>query len=86
VASSGAAYGYHETNRGRRLTEEDPVRGSTRFAYSRHKAEVEELLAAYRRSRPDLAQLVLRPGTILGEHTSNQITDLFEKSVILDLW
>lgn len=86
VASSGAAYGYHETNRGRWLTEEDPVRGSERFAYSRHKAEVEELLAAYRRSHPEFAQLVLRPGTILGEHTSNQITDLFEKPVVLDLW
>jgi UDP-glucose 4-epimerase len=67
VTSSGAAYGYHLFNRNRWLTEDDPVRGSDEFAYSRHKAEVERLLARYRRMHPDLGQLVLRPGTILGE-------------------
>lgn len=85
VTSSGAAYGYHLANRGRRLTEDDPVRGSDAFAYSRHKAEVERLLARYRRLHPELGQLVLRPGTILGAGTSNQITDLFEKPVVLGL-
>ncbi len=85
VTSSGAAYGYHLANRGRWLTEDDPVRGSDAFAYSRHKAEVERLLARYRRVHPELAQLVLRPGTILGAGTSNQITDLFEKPVVLGL-
>lgn len=85
VSSSGAAYGYHVSNRGRRLTEEDPVRGSHHFAYSRHKAEVERLLAGYRRRHPRLAQLVLRAGTILGAGTSNLITDLFEKRVVLGL-
>jgi UDP-glucose 4-epimerase len=85
VTSSGAAYGYHLFNRGRWLTEDDPVRGSDEFAYSRHKAEVERLLARYRRIHPELGQLVLRPGTILGEGTDNQITDLFTKPVILGL-
>lgn len=85
VTSSGAAYGYHLANRGRWLTEDDPVRGSDAFAYSRHKAEVELLLAGYRRVHPELGQLVLRPGTILGAGTSNQITDLFEKPVVLGL-
>lgn len=85
VTSSGAAYGYHLANRGRWLTEEDPVRGSDAFAYSRHKAEVERLLARFRRLHPELGQLVLRPGTILGAGTRNQITDLFEKPVVLGL-
>lgn len=85
VTSSGAAYGYHLANRGRWLTEEDPPRGSDAFAYSRHKAEVERLLARYRRVHPELGQLVLRPGTILGADTRNQITDLFEKPVVLGL-
>ncbi len=85
VSSSGAAYGYHLSNRGRHLTEEDPVRGSAHFAYAKHKAEVERLLAGYRRRHPRLGQLVLRPGTILGESTSNLITDLFEKRVVLGL-
>ncbi len=85
VSSSGAAYGYHLANRGHLLTEEDPVRGSDEFAYSRHKAEVERLLAQYRRVHPGLGQLVLRPGTILGEATHNQITDLFEGRAMLGL-
>jgi UDP-glucose 4-epimerase len=85
VTSSGAAYGYHLANRGRWLTEDDPVRGSDAFAYSRHKAEVERLLARYRRVHPELGQLVLRPGTILGAGTRNQITDLFERPAVLGL-
>lgn len=85
VTSSGAAYGYHLANRGTWLTEDHPVRGSDAFAYSRHKAEVERLLARYRRLHPDLGQLVLRPGTILGAGTDNQITSLFELPVVLGL-
>lgn len=85
VTSSGAAYGYWPSNRGRWLTEDDPVRGTDAFAYSRHKAEVERLLARHRRLHPELGQLVLRPGTILGAGTRNQITDLFEKPVVLGL-
>lgn len=85
VTSSGAAYGYHLANRGRWLTEDDPVRGSDEFAYSRHKAEVERLLARYRRVHPELGQLVLRPGTILGAGTDNQITDLFTARFVLGL-
>ncbi len=85
VTSSGAAYGYHLANRGRWLTEDDPARGSDEFAYSRHKAEVERLLARYRRVHPELGQLVLRPGTILGENTDNQITDLFTARFVLGL-
>lgn len=85
VTSSGAAYGYHLRNRGAWLTEDDPVRGSNAFAYSRHKAEVERLLAHHRRIHPELGQLVLRPGTILGEGADNQITALFELPVVLGL-
>lgn len=85
VTSSGAAYGYHLRNRGAWLTEDDPVRGSDEFPYSRHKAEVERLLAHHRRIHPQLGQLVLRPGTILGEGTDNQITTLFELPVVLGL-
>jgi UDP-glucose 4-epimerase len=85
VTSSGAAYGYHLRNRGTWLTEDHPVRGSDEFAYSRHKAEVERMLARYRRVHPELGQLVLRPGTILGEGTDNQITALFELPIVLGL-
>jgi len=82
VTSSGAAYGYHADNAAW-LTEEDPLRGNDSFAYSRHKRLIEEMLAEYRRLHPQLAQLVLRPGTVLGTHTANQITDLFARRSLL---
>ncbi|MDP2135435.1 MAG: SDR family oxidoreductase [Sulfuritalea sp.] len=78
VSSSGAAYGYHADNP-EWLTETDPVRGNFSFAYSWHKRLVEEMLAEYRASQPQLEQIVFRIGTILGATVHNQITDLFEK-------
>jgi UDP-glucose 4-epimerase len=82
VSSSGAAYGYHPDNPPW-LTESDPVRGNQSFAYSWHKRLVEEMLADYRQQQPQLEQIVFRIGTILGETTKNQITDLFEKPRLL---
>lgn len=82
VSSSGAAYGYHADN-APWLTEDMPVRGNTVFAYSHHKRLVEEVLADYRKSHPELEQVVLRIGTILGATVHNQITDMFEKPRLL---
>jgi UDP-glucose 4-epimerase len=84
VTSSGAAYGYHADNPAW-LTEDDPVRGNEEFAYSHHKRLVEEMLAGYRRTHPELDQVVFRVGTILGETTRNQITALFEKPRLIAL-
>ncbi len=84
VTTSGAAYGYWPDNP-EWITEEHEVRGDPRFAYARNKRLVEELLARHREEHPGLAQLVFRPGTILGERTENQITDLFDKPVILGI-
>lgn len=78
VSSSGAAYGYHADNP-EWLTEDDALRGNPVFAYSDHKRLVEEMLAQYRTSHPELLQTVLRIGTILGKRVDNQITALFEK-------
>ncbi|MDP3514544.1 MAG: SDR family oxidoreductase [Sulfuritalea sp.] len=78
VSSSGAAYGYHADNP-QWLGESDPLRGNQSFAYSWHKRRVEEMLAEYRVSQPQLQQVVFRIGTILGATVHNQITDLFEK-------
>lgn len=82
LTSSGAAYGYHADNP-EWLDEEDPLRGNPEFAYSDHKRQVEEMLARWRKEHPELGQLVLRPGTVLGDTTRNQITDLFDKKVVL---
>jgi UDP-glucose 4-epimerase len=78
VSSSGAAYGYHADNPAW-LTEDCPVRGNEAFAYSHHKRLVEEMLARWHVDHPQLEQVVLRIGTILGETVHNQITALFEK-------
>lgn len=84
VTSSGAAYGYHADNP-EWLTEDDPVRGNDQFSYSRHKRIVEEMLAEYRQAHPELRQLVLRPGTVIGANTQNMITRLFTGRWILGL-
>jgi UDP-glucose 4-epimerase len=80
--SSGAAYGYHADNPAW-LDENDALRGNPEFAYSDHKRQVEELLARWRSEHPELRQLVLRPGTILGARANNQITALFTKRYVL---
>lgn len=78
VSSSGAAYGYHADNPPR-LTEDCPLRGNESFAYAHHKRLVEEMLARWRVEHPELEQVVLRIGTILGATVHNQITALFER-------
>ncbi len=82
VTSSGAAYGYHESNPVP-LTEGDRLRGNPEFAYSHHKRLVEEMLAEARQSTPELGQVILRVGTILGAGTENQITALFRRKRLL---
>lgn len=82
VTSSGAAYGYHADNP-EWLCESDPLRGNPEFAYSDHKRQVEELLALYREQHPELGQLVLRVGTVIGARTQNLITKLFEQPRII---
>jgi UDP-glucose 4-epimerase len=84
VSSSGAAYGYHRDNP-EWITEDQPVRGNEEFAYADHKRLVEEMLADLRESRPDLEQVVLRIGTILGERVDNQITALFQRPRLLKI-
>lgn len=78
VSSSGAAYGYHADNPAW-LTEDMPLRGNAEFAYAHHKRLVEEMLAQARISHPQLEQVILRIGTVLGPQLDNQITALFLK-------
>lgn len=84
VTSSGAAYGYYPEN-AEWIDEHDPLRGHARFAYAKHKREVEELLVRVRINHPELRQLILRPGTILGRRVNNQITDMFKKRAVLGI-
>ena len=84
IASSGAAYGYYADNP-EWLDENDALRGNPEFAYSYHKKLVEEMLAHYRKVHPELKQLVLRPGTVLGATANNQITALFQKPFVIGI-
>ncbi|MGB4074008.1 NAD-dependent epimerase/dehydratase family protein [Pseudomonas sp.] len=84
VTSSGAAYGYDPRN-AEWLDEDQPLRGHAHFAYAKHKREIECLLAQTRLLHPQLKQLVLRPGTILGKQVNNQITELFKKPAVLGI-
>jgi UDP-glucose 4-epimerase len=84
VTSSGAAYGYYSDNP-EWIDEDDALRGNPEFAYSDHKRIVEEMLASYRSEHPDLRQLILRPGTILGTGVRNQLTALFERRFVLGI-
>lgn len=84
VTSSGAAYGYWQDNP-ERIQESDPVRGNDDYFYSRHKRLVENLLAEYREKYPQLKQVILRPGTVLGPNFENPITNMFEKNFILGI-
>jgi UDP-glucose 4-epimerase len=82
VTSSGAAYGYYADNP-QWISETDRLRGNVEMPYADHKRQVEELLAGYRAQHPDLAQLILRVGTVIGAGTRNLITNLFEKKRLL---
>jgi len=84
VSSSGAAYGYHPDNPDW-IHEDDALRGNSEFAYSDHKRLVEEMLARWRSEHPELRQLIFRPGTILGASTRNQITDLFDRKIVMGI-
>ena len=84
ISSSGAAYGYHPDNPAW-LVETSGVRGNEEFAYAYHKRLVEEMLSDYRELHPELEQTIFRIGTILGETVNNQITNLFEKQVLIGI-
>lgn len=84
VTTSAASYGYHADNPVP-LTEDDAIRGNEAFAYSHHKRLIENMLADYRQRHPELAQLVFRPGFVLGHDCDNQITNLFSKPVMIGI-
>lgn len=84
VTSSGAAYGYYPDNP-EWIKETDQIRGNFEFAYSHHKKLVEEMLADYRIKHPELKQLIFRIGTILGVTTKNQITEIFQRPLVIGI-
>ncbi|MCC6217205.1 MAG: NAD-dependent epimerase/dehydratase family protein [Polyangiaceae bacterium] len=82
LTTSGAAYGYYPDNPAW-ITEDAPIRGNPEIAYAFHKRLIEADLARHRRRHPELAQLVFRPGTVIGPGVSTPVTALFEAPVVL---
>lgn len=82
IPSSEAAYGYHADNPVP-LRECHAVRGNKGLASAHNKRLIEEFLAEVRENAPQLEQVVLRVGTVLGRGTHSQITDLFQKPRLL---
>ncbi len=85
VTTSGASYGYYKDNP-EWLKETDVIRGNDEFAYSQHKRLIEEMLVKFKQNSNIPKQLILRPGTILGKGVSNQITAMFEKSIVTGIY
>ncbi|MBB4861772.1 UDP-glucose 4-epimerase [Pseudomonas nitritireducens] len=78
VTSSATAYGFHRDN-AEWIDENQPLRGNPDLLHARYKQEIEQLLATARKSYPQLKQLILRPGTILGRRVHNPLAELFAR-------
>jgi UDP-glucose 4-epimerase len=84
ITSSGSAYGYHADN-AEVIDEDHPLRGNEEFPYSKQKKQVEDLLAKYRVDHPELKQVIFRLSATIGSNVKNQISDFFEKPVVIGI-
>jgi len=82
VTSSSVAYGFHRDN-AEWIDESHPLRGHANLPYACHKQEIERLLADTRKRSPQLKQLILRPGTILGRRVHNPLAELFARPTLV---
>lgn len=84
VSSSGAAYGYHADNDAV-IKEDHPLRGNKEFPYCEQKTIIENMLADYREKYPELKQVIFRLSATVGANVKNQISDFFEKPVLIGI-
>jgi UDP-glucose 4-epimerase len=59
------------------LPEDTPVSGTPLYLYSRHKAEVDRIAQQFMADHPEIEVIVLRPSIILGPHTRNIVSEVF---------
>jgi UDP-glucose 4-epimerase len=85
ITTSGAAYGYHPENINNVITEERTTKGNIDYFYSDHKAQVEQIMANAAKDFPEMKQVVLRPGAIIGPDFEGPVVNLFEQSIITGL-
>jgi len=60
------------------LTEESPVRGTPRYLYSKHKAEVDRIAQDFWARHSEIQVMILRPSIVLGPRTQNIVTKMME--------
>jgi UDP-glucose 4-epimerase len=60
------------------LMEEIPPRGTTNYLYSKYKAEVDREAQEFMAAHPGIEVLILRAPIVLGAHTNNIVSQLFD--------
>ncbi len=60
------------------LTEETPVTGTPRFLYSKHKGEVDRMVQQFIAEHPEIEVFIFRGSIILGPHTRNMVSEVFD--------
>ena len=78
VTSSSTAYGAFPDNPVP-LTEEDPVRGVSSFAYARDKTESDRLCQLWAAKHPDRVMTIVRPCIVFGPNVDNYLVRLWTK-------
>ena len=75
IPGSTTAYGAYPDNPDW-LTEDSPIRGNEDFAYSSHKALVEEFCDGFEKDNPQIAVTRLRACIVLGKNVDNFVSNL----------
>lgn len=60
------------------ISEAAPVSGTPRYLYSKHKAEVDRLAQDFLARHPEIEVVILRPSIVLGPHTKNIVSQMFD--------
>ncbi len=60
------------------LAEHSPVSGTTRYLYSKHKAEVDRMAQEFMTRHPEIQVIILRPAIVLGPNTRNIVSKMME--------
>ena len=79
VTTSAVAYGAFPDNPVP-LTEDDPVRGVSRFSYARDKTESDRICQLWAHEHPDRVLTIVRPCIVFGPNVDNYLVRLWTKT------
>jgi UDP-glucose 4-epimerase len=78
LKSSTAVYGAHQNNSAF-LREEQPLKGSLAYGYTRDMVEIEAFCNGFRRQVPQMTQTILRFSSIIGPSADTPLTRFFQE-------